>query len=138
MLCVEQVVHGVKAGYFCFFKQGDTTHGAPTDCTLKPPYVKIVNDAVSIDDARATVCGLAISSCTAMNQFRQTSCASAANDAGTGTPDDTLCGVVPEVDSKCQAYGSQFLCTVTCLSSLDCKPGVACNTGVLPNRCNFQ
>jgi len=133
-LCVEQKVNGVSAGHFCFWKQGDTTNGAPADCTLARPYVKIVEGAVSIDGSSATMCGLRVSSCTALNQFSQTSCASATN-----TANDALCGVAPGIDSKCEPYGtSQFRCSVTCLSADDCKLGVGCNAGVNPNVCKFQ
>ena len=131
-LCVELKVNGVSAGHFCFWKQGDAANGAPADCTLEHPYVKIVEGAVSIDGNSATICGLRVSSCTALNQYSQTSCASATNSAK-----DSLCGVAPGVDSKCQTYGTQHLCTVTCLSDFDCKLGVSCNTGVNPNVCKF-
>jgi hypothetical protein len=128
------VVNGVSAGHFCFSMQGDTANGAPADCTLARPYVKIVEGAVSIDGNSATVCGLAVSSCTAMNQFRQSSCASATNTAS-----DALCGVAPGVDSKCEPYGtSQFRCTVTCGSDDDCQLGFSCNTAVNPRVCKFQ
>jgi hypothetical protein len=134
-LCVEQRFNGRSVGFFCFYKQGDTVNGAPADCTLTGrPYSGVLKNALSIDGQLADICSLVTSTCTALNQFRQTNCSSA-----TGSADDLLCGSAPGVDSKCAAYGpSQHLCTVTCLSDLDCKTGVTCNTGVIPNICTFQ
>lgn len=129
-LCIEQIFNGKSAGHFCMYQQGAA--GAPADCTTAPPYVKTLA-TTSIDGSVANVCSLRVSTCTALNQFSRTSCASASNN-----PDDSLCGFVPGVDSKCVAFGaSQHLCTVVCGSDLDCKSGFTCNTGVNPNICNL-
>jgi hypothetical protein len=129
-LCVEQVFNGKSAGYFCLYQQG--APGAPADCTTARPYIKALS-ATSIDGTVASVCSLRVSTCTAQNQFSQTSCSSATN-----TADDTLCGFAPGADSKCVAFGtSQHRCTVLCGSSDDCKSGFTCNTGVNPSICNL-
>jgi len=138
-MCVNQTFGGKSVGYFCFYKQGDTANLAPADCTLTGrPYVKVDKNAVSIDGQTADICSLVTSTCTALNQFRSTTCTSATST--TATPDDQLCGVSPGIDSKCIAYGtSQYRCTVTCLGDDDCPKGVnvACDTGVNPPVCTF-
>ena len=114
-LCVEQKFGTLSVGYFCFFKQGDTANGAPADCTTAQPYVSGIA-ATSIDGEFAQICALRASTCIAMNQYSQTSCASS-----TGTPDNSLCGASAGVDSECTAYGaSQYLCTVACGGNVDC------------------
>ena len=130
-LCAEQLFNGQSVGYFCFYKQGET--GAPADCANGGrPYVKVWS-TTSIDEQRATLCGLVVTTCIALNQFRQTDC------TASGVATDTLCGFESAVDSKCALYGStQHRCTVVCLSDDDCKPGVSCNTAVNPNVCNLQ
>ena len=125
-LCVEQKVNGNSLGYFCLWKQGDTAHNAPADCTAtgRPYFSAIV--ATSIDGEDAAICSLRASTCTAMNQYSQTSCASSP-----GTPDNSKCGFAPGVDSECASIGSQYRCTVACLSDDDCPPG-----GITPITCS--
>jgi hypothetical protein len=129
-LCVEQVFNGKSAGYFCLYQQG--APGAPADCTTARPYIKALS-ATSIDGTVASVCSLRVSTCTAQNQFSQTSCSSATN-----TADDTLCGFAHGTDSRCVPFGtSQHLCTVACGSDLDCRTGFTCNTSINPPVCNL-
>ena len=132
-LCAEQVFNGKSVGYFCFFKRGDTANGAPADCTNGGrPYVKAWA-TTTVDGQSATLCGLAVTTCTALNEFRQTDCASS------GAASDPKCGFEPGVDSKCALYGStQYRCTVVCLSDDDCLSGVTCNTTTNPRTCNLQ
>lgn len=132
-LCVEQQFNGKSVGYFCLDRQ--TAAGPITDCTWSTnrPFVRPLN-ATSIDGTRGTVCSLAVSTCTALNQFRQVSCASTTN-----TPDDALCGFAPGADSRCVLYGtSQYRCTVTCWSEDDCLPGATCDKGAMPRVCSIQ
>jgi|GEM_PF-995389 len=126
-LCVEQKVNGKSLGHFCLWQQGKTEAGAPAVCgDTGRPYVSAVS-AVSIDEQPATICTLRASTCTALHQYSQTSCVSPTN-----TPDDTLCGTLPGVDSKCAAFTTtQYRCTVACLSDDDCPP-----SGVTPITCN--
>jgi hypothetical protein len=131
-LCVNEVFeYGTPSGlvkksvgYFCFNRQ-DTM--PQNDCTTDPPYVKAVT-ATSIDGQTAFVCSLLKSTCTAMNRFRQTDCLSKT----TNTADDSICGVVAGIDSKCVQYGTtQYRCTVPCLSDDDCptnNPGCDMST----------
>jgi hypothetical protein len=135
-MCVEEKFNGQSVGYFCFYKQGDTANGAPTDCTLTGrPYSGVLKNAVSIDGATADICSLRVSTCTALNQFSQTNCTSSTN-----TANDGACGFAPGVDSKCVTYGTQHLCTTTCGSDLDCQSGInfTCDTGANPPVCTFQ
>ena len=136
-MCVDEMFNGQSVGYFCFYKQGANVNGAPADCTLTGrPYSGVLKNSVSIDGLTADICSLATSTCTALNEFSQPthSCASAS-----GTANDQLCGFAPGVDSKCQAYGSsQFLCTTTCGSDVDCRTGFTCNISANPPVCTFQ
>jgi hypothetical protein len=133
-MCVEEMFNAKSVGYFCFYKQGDTAHGAPADCfTNGRPYSGVLKNAVSIDGQTADICSLVTSTCVALNQYRSTNCTSTTN-----TANDQLCGFAPGVDSKCVSFtSSTYLCTTTCLSDFDCKVGVTCNTGVNPNVCTF-
>jgi len=132
-LCAEQVFNGQSVGHFCFFVQGDTAHGAPAECfTSGRPYVKAW-PTTSIDGQTTTLCGLAVTTCIALNQFRQADCST----PGGGT--DAHCGAAPGVDSKCLPFGaSQYRCTVVCLSDDDCRSGVTCDTTVNPPVCTLQ
>jgi hypothetical protein len=121
-----------SVGYFCHWKQGDTANGAPADCpTLGRPYVRVATGAVSIDAETADVCVLAVSSCPSSNDFRTKNC------APSGTPDDSLCGVSPPDDAKCVPYGAGYRCTMTCLTSDDCRSSSTCNIGVVPPVCTL-
>jgi len=134
-MCVEEVFNGQSVGYFCFFKQGDTAHGAPASCfTNGRPYSGVLKGAVSIDGAAADICSLRGSTCTALNEFSQTDCTSSTN-----TANDQACGFAPGVDSKCAESSTPgvYSCTTTCLSDLDCRIGVTCNTHVNPPVCIF-
>lgn len=123
-----------EVGYFCHWKVGDTANGAPTDCFGDgQPYARTMANAVSIDGITADVCTLRVSTCIANNQF------SAKNCAPTGTPDDSQCGFSPPTDAKCgQVSGSNYRCTMTCLSTEDCPLGSTCNTLVNPHLCSLQ
>jgi hypothetical protein len=95
--------------------------------------VSVLN-TTSIDGQLADLCTLAVTTCPALNEYRSLPVCNP-----TGTPNDTLCGFAPGVDSKCAFYTpTQYRCTVTCLSSDDCRTGVSCNTGANPPTCNFQ
>jgi hypothetical protein len=112
-------------GYFCHWKKGDETNGAPTDCLESGrPYAGTLTGVNSIDGQTADICSLAVSSCPANSDFRSKNCAPG------GTPDDSLCGVAAPVDAKCiQAMNSSaYRCTMRCLSSEDCPAGSSCNT----------
>jgi hypothetical protein len=129
-LCVEQIFNGKSVGHFCLYQQGATS--APLDCTMARPYIKAVS-TTSIDGTAGLVCSLRLSTCTALSQFSQASCASATN-----TPDDTLCGAAPGVDSKCATYGTtQYRCTTACVNDDDCVAGLTCNTVTTPRVCNL-
>ncbi|HVW25535.1 MAG TPA: hypothetical protein VHC69_09200 [Polyangiaceae bacterium] len=122
-----------NVGYFCHWKQGDTANGAPSDCTATgTPYVKVVSNATSIDGVKADVCVLRVSSCPANADFSSKNC------APTGTPDDKLCAFSPPIDAKCAQFGpTSYRCTMTCLSSDDCRNGSICTTAVNPPVCSL-
>ena len=138
-MCTEELFHGQSVGYFCFYKQGDTANGAPASCfTNGRPYSGVLKNAVSIDDQTADICSLRVSTCAALNEFSQTDC-TATTDAGT-LANDQACGFAPGVDSKCaeSSTAGVYSCTTTCLSDLDCRMGVTCDTGANPPICTFQ
>jgi hypothetical protein len=135
-LCAKQMFGGKLVGHFCFWKQGDTANGAPTDCTLPAnrPYVNVQADVLSIDNDSGTLCMLrAVTSCPALNDYSAKSC------VNNNKPEEQLCGFAPGEDSKCIAFGSsQYLCTNTCGSDLDCKQGFTCNVATNPDTCTLQ
>jgi hypothetical protein len=122
--CVLEKYDGKDVGYFCFWTQGDTGNGAPSDCfATGHPYAETKTNAVSIDGTTADICSLASSTCTAVSQFKSKNCKPDA------APDDSLCGFAPPKDAKCDQVGAtvNYRCTMTCLSDEDC-PGVStCN-----------
>lgn len=123
-ICVAEKYDGKEVGYFCFWKQGDTSNGAPVDCfTDGNPYAGVQANAKSIDGTTADICTLRSSSCVAVSQFSTKNCKPDA------VPDNSLCGFAPPKDAKCDQVGSgaNYRCTMTCLSDEDC-PGVStCN-----------
>ena len=137
-LCVEEKFNNVSVGYFCFFNQGSATNGVTQSCASLAPYVQYFNGDVSIDGKNANICGLAASTCTAMNLYRKQTC------APNGTPDDSLCGVAPGVDSKCLPWASgssaSYYCSVACITSVDCENGLPCKplSGSTKKFCAFQ
>jgi len=123
--CVLEKYDGSDIGYFCFWKQGDTGNGAPSDCfTEAHPYAGVQVDAISVDGQKSDICTLRSSTCTARNQFSSKDCKSG------GSGDNSVCGSAPPKDAKCDQVGASanYRCTMTCLSDEDC-PGVStCNT----------
>jgi hypothetical protein len=113
-------------GYFCHWKKGDTTNGAPADCFGDGrPYAKTIA-AMTIDGESADICVLRVSSCVAGAEFSTKNCAQ------TGTPDDAACGFAPPVDAKCIPVtgSSAYRCTMRCLSDEDCPDGSPCDTSL--------
>lgn len=136
-LCVKEQFGTPKqdVGYFCFWQQGAAEGGAPIDCTLPAnrPYVAALKNQSSIDGAAATVCGLAVSTCVARNQFRAKDCSTSS------AADDNKCGFAPSKDSKCLPFGaSQFLCSVTCGSDIDCPTNFPCDTNAPNPVCKLE
>ena len=121
-----------EVGYFCHWKRGDTDNGAPALCSSAPPYVKTISAASSIDGATADLCGLAVSTCTARNEFRAKDCTVAMS------PDDTLCGFDPPNDARCVEFDTGvYRCTMRCGSDDDCPPSFSCNTAPLQPYCEL-
>jgi len=116
--CAVQTFKGATVGFFCFWKQGDPTSGAPADCTVEAnrPFVNAITNTVTIDGDTTTLCTLRsnTSTCIAVPKYG-TNCASS------GTPSNNECGFAFGIDSKCTPYGStQYRCTTACLSPDDC------------------
>ena len=134
-LCVLQTFGdpAQDVGYFCFWKRGDTEHGTPATCLPDGrPYARTLAETTSIDGAVGDVCGLAVSTCVARNEFRAKDCSS---DTGAN---DALCGFDGPNDAKCDEVEPQvFRCTMRCGSSDDCPPSFACNTLVAEPYCEL-
>ena len=134
-LCAKQSYGEKSVGYFCFWKQGDTANGAPSDCTAAEnrPYVNIQQGVVSIDNETATLCMLrAVVTCPAINDYSSKSC------ARNGVAENQLCGWLPGSDSLCVPFGaSQFLCTSACTTNLDCEQNYTCNELTTPKTCTM-
>jgi hypothetical protein len=139
--CVLQRYEETDVGYFCFWQKGGSG-GAPTSCLSAEarPYVGTQSMAESIDGVVADVCGLALTTCTAMNQFRSPDVACAPLDStDTPVPDDSLCGEPGLADGYCrEADADVYRCTVPCLSSDDCRSPSDCNTEDSSPFCNLN
>ncbi len=124
-LCVNETLEGTQLGYRCFWQPG--AEGAPAGCPVAQPYVTLRSDVTSIDGVAADVCTLAISSCKAHEDFRNTDC-----EAAPDVPDPSLCGEPGIADSGCELFGvvaedNIYRCTVRCGSDDDCRVGFACD-----------
>jgi len=136
-LCVQETLfNGQKLGFACFWKEGETQHGAPANCALSGrPFVKQVQNAASIDGAIADICTLRVSSCLALKQFSDVDCATSPTNP---MADDSKCGVVPGMDARCAVVEEVvFRCTMTCGSNEDCLSPVACE-GAVTSVCKFN
>ncbi len=132
-LCVNETLEGTQLGYRCFWQPG--AEGAPAGCPVAQPYVTLRSDVTSIDGVAADVCTLAISSCKAHEDFRNTDC-----EAAPDVPDPSLCGEPGIADSGCELFGvvaedNIYRCTVRCSGHDDCKEDHECDTSVTPNVC---
>jgi hypothetical protein len=122
----------MELGYRCLWRKGDTQGAAPAQCSSARPYVETLVDQVSIDGVEADACGLAVSTCTAVNEYRSKNCATSM------VPDDSQCGVDAPSDAKCVMFDANvYRCTITCLSVDDCPNGSACDTGSTPWVCEL-
>jgi hypothetical protein len=130
-LCYAETYNGVVAGYFCFYKQGDTDHGAPNECwrASSAPYVQTQTDAVSIDGEVATLCTLRASNCTAYNQYRQPKECSFGEES---------CGIAHGQDSHCVYYYGKDYCSCACLNDDDCMPSTTCVVNGSSATCSFN
>jgi hypothetical protein len=133
-LCVQESFGAPAAdiGYFCFWKKGDTGNGAPALCSAGRPYVDTLVNQTSIDGTSGDICGLAVSTCQARNEFRSKDCTTS------NAPDDEKCGFAHGEDSKCGQFDAGvYRCTMTCGSDDDCPAGFACDTGANPPVCEL-
>ncbi len=123
-LCIPMTfgASATSVGNFCLWRQDATGTYAPNgDCTAAPPYAKIIADATSVDGTTATVCGLQLTTCPALHDWRNKRC----SGPGTG---DAECGADGLDDGFCVVAGSLTnLCTIPCAADDDCPgiPGIA-------------
>jgi hypothetical protein len=118
-------------GWFCVYREDASETNAPNgDCTNLKPYVSTLAASTSIGGVTATVCGLRATTCPAYRAFSNVSCAGVGDDASCGDPrfDDGVCQMLS---------ASTFLCTVPCLSPIDCDSGSDCPMSA-PKYCSLQ
>lgn len=122
----------VDVGAHCLFREEATGPGAPGgDCFAFRPYVRSAA-VTSVDGEATSVCTLRVSTCEALADYSSTRC-STLDSVG-----DAECGAAGVPDGVCRMAGATAnLCTVYCVSDLDCPPGVTCNTAAVPRVCNF-
>jgi hypothetical protein len=133
-LCVMQRFGSPErdVGYFCFWKKAAGTGGAPALCSSVRPFVETLVNQTSIDQATGDVCGLAVSTCLAHNEFRSKNCTTSM------APDDSKCGFDAPDDAKCAEFDTGVhRCTMTCLSDDDCRPGSSCDISTTPAVCEL-
>ena len=120
-------------GNYCLWRLDSTGAGAPNGaCSTVRPYVRALPDATSLEGVTATVCGLRVTTCPAMNDFSATNCMTL--DA-TG---DARCGAAGFADGVCRVLDAAAnRCTVECGSDDDCKTGFTCDTTVVPQVCRL-
>jgi hypothetical protein len=126
-----------EVGYFCFWERGAV--GAPAACSSARPYVNTLSNERTIDGADATVCGLEVTTCPALNDFRNPDTNCAPDDE----PDDSLCGEPGFTDGYCRVFedlpepsSDVYRCTVPCGSEDDCKKDFDCLPGT-PDVCEL-
>lgn len=116
-----------EVGTFCLWEQASVGANAPNgDCFTVRPYVR-ATASTSLDGVASTFCGLAVSTCPALEHYR-TDCATAGMD--------DLCGAPGFNDGYCVAAGALTTkCTVACGGDDDCRPGFSCDTNTNPPTC---
>jgi hypothetical protein len=119
--CVMQQFSGEDVGYFCFWEQG-AGGDAPDDCfTEGRPFVAELTDQTSVDGDTVTICGMRASTCVSFNEYSTKDC------VVEGNPDDDQCGFNGGDDGNCRwVSGSNYRCTMACLSNSDCKAQSNC------------
>lgn len=131
LLCVEQMFERddgtgpALVGRFCLWDRDSTEANGPGGaCSTVRPYIE-AQQVVSVDGVAATVCGLALTTCPGLNQFR-TTCP---------TPGGA-CGADGFDDGTCVAFDAATnFCTVPCLGDSDCDIGATCDVTSIPKLC---
>jgi hypothetical protein len=109
-----------SVGNFCLPLKASVTSADCTDAENRPFFNE--HSATSLDDAVATICDLAETTCPALVDFQITSCDST---EGAG---DAMCGADGFDDGRCEPVGSTatLKCTLPCNTSVDCLNGFTC------------
>jgi hypothetical protein len=119
----------LEVGYFCFEREDAAGGGT---CANGRPYVDTQTGITSIGGVEATVCGLALTTCSAYKDYLSKPCADANDNSSCGDSrfeSDAYCRVL--------AAPSMYRCTTPCSSALDCRAGYFCNTNVVPSACSL-
>lgn len=105
--------------YACLWKKGDPSPSAPVNCSdsTNQPYIITRPDVTTIDGAKATVCGLAVSTCGAVLEA-VTPTIKCAPD---GPPVHSLCTFGGYESGRCvQALNGEYQCSPRCSKNADC------------------
>jgi hypothetical protein len=122
----------VFAGNHCLWRSDASGPGPGGACSTIRPYVA-TRSVTSVDDVTTNVCVLAVSTCEAHEDFRDSEMPCTLDATG-----DALCGREGVPDAVCRMLDAAAnLCTVYCVSDTDCRAGVTCDTGVSPGQCRL-
>jgi hypothetical protein len=130
-----QTFDSTDVGYFCFWEKNGGG-GAPTSCGGEGrPFTDAIPATATIDDTIADICGLQVTTCPALNDYRAVDC------APTGTPNHDLCGTEGLDDGYCRVAETipttQYRCSTPCLTVDDCELGVASCLAGTPKVCEL-
>jgi hypothetical protein len=132
MLCIPMSFGSPsrEVGTFCLWQRDATQAGAPDGaCSRIRPYIDAF-EATSLDrDTPTVMCGLAVTTCPGIKDFRE-ECPEAGADDACGAPgfDDGFCVVFDAASNQC---------TVPCLGTNDCRVGTSCNDTIEPPLCEL-
>ena len=132
-LCVPMTFMTTDVGSYCLWKESAPA-GPNGACANVPPYAG-GEMMTSLDGEEARVCGLAVTTCVAVNQFRMLAC----TDGMLPDTTDEECGVSGVNDAYCRfssGLGTNR-CTIPCGSDDDCKTGFTCDLGATPQYCEL-
>ena len=133
-VCAPMTFMDSDVGNYCLWRESSGEPGGP-DGTCAPgfrPYVA-GSEVTSVSGETVRVCGLAITTCAALNDYRvEDSCSTAFMNDPCGVPgvDDGLC----RDDPMSGSLGTR--CTIPCLGNEDCR-GLTCLTTESPAFCDF-
>jgi hypothetical protein len=105
--------------YACLWKKGDPSPSAPVNCSdsTNQPYIVTRPDVATIDGAKATVCGLAVSTCGAVLEAVTPTIACAPD----GLPVHSLCTFGGYESGRCvKALNGEYQCSPRCSKNADC------------------
>lgn len=110
--------------YACLWKKGDPSPSAPANCSdpTNQPYIITRPDVTTIDGTKATVCGLAVSTCGAVLE----AVTPTIDCAPDGLPVHSLCTFDGYESGRCvKARNERYQCSPRCSKNADCYDGIS-------------